>query len=188
MRLKPATGFSRSPRGFSGLNEKIGPVCTRLASTDSAAHTSSTGAISETKVRIKLPIQALLSGEGVRSAELTNRSWNIWPSSRQADAPQIIASASRPQIMINVLKSRLLATWPCLRASSSLKGVACSVRFCSCSATGDPFPEVPGGLEQRRQHRAREFHRDRETHEAEQDLHREAQHEHVELRDRKSVV
>src|SRR3954469_9861116 len=182
MRLKPATGLMRSPLGLSGLNVKMGPVCTMLAMIAMAAPTMSTGAISVTKLRTSPAIQPPLSSEMSSSAELANRLRDIWLSSCQAEPPQIIARMIIPHIMSSVLKSRLLATWPCLRASSSLNGVACSLRFCSCSSTDDGLPETPGGCEQRREHAAGELDRHRQAHESQHDLHREAQHEHVELR------
>ncbi len=90
-RLNPATGLMRSPFGFSGWNEKIGPVCTRFASTASTTPTSNTGATSEMKEPTRPAIQPLLLRLTSRSAELTNRSRASCPSSRQAEAPQIIA-------------------------------------------------------------------------------------------------
>src|SRR5438067_4107163 len=191
LRLRPFAGLTRegSGRRTSGFTDH--PTCAITAPEPTSAAAAQNGARSPPNV----------SSVRTRSGPTGSSCAAIGPlaASSPASAVRLRASASgAPHEAMASAASRTAtgatsgesATWPCLRASSRRRGVARSVRspasgMCESHEAADQAGERRLELGEARGEEADgERQRGAEHEESHADVHREADDEHVQLRDR----
>src|SRR3954454_11753372 len=186
MFFAPCSGFRRFGSGFSAPRCGRPPTCTTLTRMPVTRHTATTGAAASPAERAcsetsaPRPLWSTTSGV-VMSANAARMS--VWSTATRCGAVALRANSAASSTTAP-LRSALLATWPFLRASWRRLGVAFSVL--SPPATSGHLQRLQSGSDARLELVAQpaggERERDAEDEQADRDLGREADLEHVELR------
>src|SRR3954454_3325761 len=191
--LKPLSGSRRLKSGLMPWNDGFSFTWPTFATTPNTRQTIATGATASTAVRpfcmnsLPMPPAVIACGWAI----IASVDFIEMPICSQMCGPQIDSANSAESSTIAPFRSGLFATWPFLRASSRRLGVAFSVFSPPpCAISSSPplrhVDRLEGGQDALLQLGAdpagHERQRGRHDQEADQDLRREADREHVQLR------